>query len=97
MPTSTWIHIGQPRPASTPAGRSHTAASAATEARNQLVMNDSAVKLRFAVRRAYLHGFARNIGTAVSIKAAAAITVRITLTLVRKARSDIGPPVSQPS
>src|SRR4029078_3534067 len=54
-------------------------------------MNDTAVKPRLAARRGCFQGFAMNIGTAVSIKAAAAITVRMTPTLVRKSRSDIGP------
>ena len=82
LSTGMWTHIGQPRPASKPAGRSHTAARAATDAKNQFETNDNAVRPKFAIRRGCVHGFARNIGTAISIRAAAAMAARMTLIFV---------------
>src|SRR3954454_3308872 len=91
------VHIGHSSRENRLDGRSHTAASAASDASNQFDTNDRAVNQRFAERLVCFHGPAMNIGTAVSIKAAAAMTVRMTLTLARKARSDIGPPVPEQS
>jgi len=87
MPTMMSSHIGQSNLAIAPAGRSVSAAMAAMDASSQFERNDSTVRLRFAMRRPCRHGPATNIGTAVSMSAPTAMTVRMRLMLTRNSRA----------